>query len=143
MKATILASTLLLGLTVAGTSQSAQAAPMTIADFAAHSVEVSEADAGQSALLHTVNGYKKAHRGDRRGSFRNHRRGGFHGHRSFGNRGFHNRGFKNRRFGHHRSLKRGFGHNSFGHGIHGHSNFDHGGHHRAKKKFGLFGLFFK
>lgn len=142
MKATILATTLLLGFAVAGTSQSAQAGPLTIADFAATvqtelSVNGSGADAGHSALLHTVKGFKGGHRGGHRGSFRGHRRGGLYGHRSFGHRGFNNRRFRNR------SFNRGFGHQRLGHGLHGQRGFGHGDHHRGKTQFGLFGLFFK
>ncbi len=137
MKTTALAATLLLGFVFAGAPQSAQAAPINALAFnietAVHADFDGAVDSG--ALLHSVNGFKKGHHGHRR-------------HRSFGHKGFGRRGFKGHRgfrghrgFGHRRFRShRGFGHRNFGHGGFKH----HGDHHGfAKKKFGLFGLFFK
>jgi len=111
MKTTILATTLLIGLAAtAGTANTAQAAPVSIAP--ANIVTLADVETGQNDLLHTVKGFKKGYRGHRRG--RGFSRRGFNrrgsGHRGFRNRGFGHKGFGFNRFGHH-----GFGHSSYGH----------------------------
>ncbi len=130
MKATLIAATLFLGFAVAGTTSSAQAAPLALTGF---TVAQTGADSGD--LLHTVRGGNRDNRasdGFRRNSFaqrrhhtnrnfnqrRNFARKGF-GHRGFANNGFYNRGFNHSGFGH-RNTRRGFG---------------------GKHSFGFFGIF--
>lgn len=131
MKTTVLAATLLLGFLVAGTSQSAQAAPVNALDFsigASVQADLDSAVIGSDAVLHPVNGFKKGHHGHRRN-------------RSFGHKGFGRRGFRGHRgFGH----KRFRGHRGFSHGGFGRKSFGHGGfQHKGYGHHGIFGLFFK
>ena len=140
MKTALIAATLLLGFAATSAPQSAQAAPLSIASFAASVPAVAEA--GSNDLLHTVrdrgrnnrasDGFRRSDFGNRnfgQRRFFNQRRStfnrGFRGSR-FGNRRFFNRGFVNRGF-FGRGFGRGFGHGKFGKfGGHGRFGFSSG-----------------